>query len=60
MAEALKMTTIAEGVETPGQLLWLREHECTTGQGYLFSHPVPAPMVPASIERIEAGWRAVQ
>jgi diguanylate cyclase (GGDEF)-like protein len=60
MAEALKMTTIAEGVETRGQLSWLREHECTIGQGYLFSHPVIAPMVQSSIERIEAGWHGLQ
>jgi len=59
MAEALKMTTIAEGVETRGQLKWLRDHTCSVGQGYLFSHPIPAPLVHATTERIDAGWTAL-
>jgi EAL domain-containing protein (putative c-di-GMP-specific phosphodiesterase class I) len=56
MAEALKMTTIAEGVETRGQLHWLRSHNCDVGQGYLFSPAVPAELVHATNERIEAAW----
>ena len=59
MAEALKMTTIAEGVETRGQLRWLRDHTCSVGQGYWFSHPIPAALVHATTERIEAGWDAL-
>jgi diguanylate cyclase (GGDEF)-like protein len=59
MAEALKMTTIAEGVETRGQLRWLRDHTCSVGQGYLFSHPIPAALVHATTERIEADWKAL-
>jgi len=59
MAEALKMTTIAEGVETRGQLQWLRDHNCSVGQGYWFSHPVPARLVRATIERLEAGGNAL-
>jgi diguanylate cyclase (GGDEF)-like protein len=59
MAEALKMTTIAEGVETRGQLRWLRDHTCSVGQGYLFSRPIPAALVHATTERIEAGWKAL-
>jgi diguanylate cyclase (GGDEF)-like protein len=59
MAEALKMTTTAEGVETRGQLQWLRDHSCSVGQGYLFSHPIPAGLVHATTERIEAGWAAL-
>jgi diguanylate cyclase (GGDEF)-like protein len=55
MADALKMTTIAEGVETLGQVTWLRNHNCTVGQGYWFSHPVAAELVRGTIERIEAG-----
>jgi EAL domain-containing protein (putative c-di-GMP-specific phosphodiesterase class I) len=57
MADALSMATIAEGVETPAQLQWLIEHDCNIGQGYLFSHPVPAAGVHGTVERIEAGRR---
>jgi diguanylate cyclase (GGDEF)-like protein len=59
MAQALKMTTIAEGVETRDQLRWLRDHTCAVGQGYWFSHPIPAALVHATTERIEAGWKAL-
>jgi EAL domain-containing protein (putative c-di-GMP-specific phosphodiesterase class I) len=54
MAAALKMTTIAEGVETRGQLQWLRDHKCDIGQGFLFSQPVAADLVAATIDHIEA------
>jgi diguanylate cyclase (GGDEF)-like protein len=57
MADSLNMATIAEGVETPAQLQWLVEHDCNIGQGFLFSHPVPAAAVHGAVERIEAAWR---
>ena len=42
MAQALGMQTTAEGVETEGQLEFLRAQGCDEGQGYLFSRPLPA------------------
>ena len=42
MAEALGLQTLAEGVETDGQLAFLRRQGCQAVQGYLFSRPVPA------------------
>ncbi len=42
MAIALSMHTIAEGVETVGQLAFLREQGCDEVQGYHFSRPLPA------------------
>lgn len=57
MAEALKMTTIAEGVETRGQLDWLRGQKCNIGQGYLFSPAVPAELVLQTCARIEGDWK---
>ena len=36
------METIAEGVETAGQLALLRSKGCRTGQGFYFSPPVPS------------------
>ncbi|MBN0315038.1 EAL domain-containing protein, partial [Pseudomonas aeruginosa] len=32
---------VAEGVETPQQLAFLRENHCELVQGYLFSRPLP-------------------
>lgn len=42
MAQALDMTTVAEGVETRGQLAFLKERGCDHVQGYLFGRPAPA------------------
>jgi diguanylate cyclase (GGDEF)-like protein/PAS domain S-box-containing protein len=42
MARSLGMQTIAEGVETEGQLRFLRTHGCDAMQGYLFSAPLSA------------------
>ncbi len=42
MARILKMTVIAEGVETQPQLDFLRTHACDEIQGYFFSRPLPA------------------
>ena len=42
LAKGLGFRTIAEGVETQGQLDFLREHECDEIQGYFYSKPVPA------------------
>ncbi len=38
----LKMTVVAEGVETEGQMQFLRKNRCDEMQGFLFSRPVPA------------------
>jgi diguanylate cyclase (GGDEF)-like protein len=32
---------VAEGIETPDQLAWLRTTACDIGQGYLFARPMP-------------------
>jgi sensor c-di-GMP phosphodiesterase-like protein len=41
MSHKLGISTVAEGVELPTQLSWLRRMRCTTGQGYLWSRPLP-------------------
>ncbi|WP_158597905.1 EAL domain-containing protein [Noviherbaspirillum saxi] len=43
LAHSLKMTVIAEGVESAEQLSFLREQQCDQMQGYYLSRPVPAP-----------------
>ncbi len=42
MGKSLKQRVVAEGVETDTQLAFLRARQCDEGQGYLFSHPLPA------------------
>jgi EAL domain-containing protein (putative c-di-GMP-specific phosphodiesterase class I) len=43
MGHSLNLRVVAEGVETEGQLAYLRQHGCDEIQGYYFSPPVPAP-----------------
>ncbi len=50
MATSLGMQTIAEGVETQGQLEFLKAKGCTEVQGYYFSRPLP-------VEQFEAFMR---
>ena len=42
LAGGLDLGTIAEGVETAGQVELLRELGCERAQGYYFARPVPA------------------
>ena len=41
LAAAMKMSCVAEGIETQAQLNKLVEMGCEQGQGYLFSQPLP-------------------
>lgn len=41
MAQSLKMSVIAEGVETNAQLDFLKQQGCDYYQGYLYSKPLP-------------------
>jgi EAL domain-containing protein (putative c-di-GMP-specific phosphodiesterase class I) len=42
MAHHLKISVVAEGVETEEQVQFLSEFGCEELQGFLFSPPVPA------------------
>jgi EAL domain-containing protein (putative c-di-GMP-specific phosphodiesterase class I)/CheY-like chemotaxis protein len=42
MGHSLKLSVVAEGVETESQMEFLRVLQCNEIQGYLFSPPVPA------------------
>lgn len=51
MASSLGIKTIAEGVETSGQLAFLRLQGCDEVQGYYFSKPLPAAQFEAYVKK---------
>jgi len=57
IAKRFGLVPLAEGIESTEQLQWLRDHGCTSGQGYLIAKPLPfadfaarlaRPLAPAS------------
>ena len=42
LTETFKLNSVAEGIESEGQLQWLRELGCHYGQGYFIAPPMPA------------------
>ena len=55
LANSLKLSVVAEGVETAAQLTSLRHMECDEAQGYYFSEPLPAEKMEALL-RSEWAW----
>lgn len=51
LASSLGMHTIAEGVETEGQLDFLRARGCNEVQGYYVSRPLSAPLFEAFVQQ---------
>jgi len=41
LGHSMGLKVIAEGVETPAELAFIREHQCDELQGYFFSEPLP-------------------
>jgi len=50
LAETLRLDTICEGIETPGQLTDVIASGCGYGQGYLLARPGPIAEVQATID----------
>jgi diguanylate cyclase (GGDEF)-like protein len=55
LAHNLGMKVVAEGVETPEQLEFLRAAACDRGQGYLLARPMPAEQMLSVLERMARG-----
>ena len=51
LSNLLGLNAIAEGVETPQQLQWLKGLGCELAQGFLFSPPVPATQATELLKR---------
>jgi hypothetical protein len=49
LAQNLRMTPLAEGIETQGEVEFLVEHGCPLGQGFHLGRLMPASQVPAFI-----------
>jgi diguanylate cyclase (GGDEF)-like protein len=58
LAASLGLKTTAEGVETQGELDYLKRVGCTAAQGYLFSRAVPASEVHALLEQPDVQAKA--
>jgi diguanylate cyclase (GGDEF)-like protein len=52
LANRLRMTTVAEGVETADQLAMVTNAGCEEVQGFYFSKPVPVGEIAATISRV--------
>jgi diguanylate cyclase (GGDEF)-like protein/PAS domain S-box-containing protein len=59
LSRTLRLRTVAEGIERPGQLERLRAMGCELGQGFLFSPPLEGEQLGALIARDEARFGAV-
>lgn len=44
VSRALGIEALAEGIETEGELAWVRDHGATYAQGFLIARPKAAPL----------------
>jgi EAL domain-containing protein (putative c-di-GMP-specific phosphodiesterase class I) len=51
LVHALGLAVIAEGVETAGQLEWLREMGCDMAQGHYLARPLPSKAAQVLLEK---------
>jgi EAL domain-containing protein (putative c-di-GMP-specific phosphodiesterase class I) len=55
LAHDLRLTVVAEGVETSACWDWLAREGCDEAQGYLMGRPMPAPELEATLQTPSAG-----
>ncbi|WP_158595108.1 sensor domain-containing protein [Oceanobacillus piezotolerans] len=53
MGKNLRFRIIAEGIETPHQLKYLKQQQCHEGQGYFFSKPVGHEQIPILYQELQ-------
>jgi diguanylate cyclase (GGDEF)-like protein/PAS domain S-box-containing protein len=53
MAHNLNLNVIAEGIQTKEQLIYLQQHLCDEGQGYLFTKPMTADKMLEAVFEVE-------
>ena len=46
LGHRLGLAVVAEGIEQPAQVAWLRQMGCDFGQGYWYSRPIPPAEIP--------------
>jgi len=51
LSQSLGLGVVAEGIETEAQRAFLLEYDCTLGQGYFFSRPIPQDAFTALLEK---------
>lgn len=56
LAHSRRLRVIAEGVETPAQLEWLRQQGCDEVQGFLISQALPAAQFMAALGTARPPW----
>ncbi|BDA85971.1 hypothetical protein Sa4125_35130 [Aureimonas sp. SA4125] len=59
LSQSMKMSVIAEGIETPEQYQLLYREGCREMQGYLFSRPQPYSALPQLLMSIELDWNSL-
>lgn len=52
LAHSLGLTVLAEGIERPEQMDFLKRNRCDLGQGYLFGKPLPVEQLAQALEEI--------
>ena len=60
LGHALELQVIAEGVETEGQLRFLRENGCDEIQGYYFSRPLEMEALRKLLQSLAPAGRALE
>jgi len=59
MADNMRLNVVAEGVETEGQLEFLKGNACDEIQGFYLCHPLPADAITDFLLQHDSGQTAI-